>query len=222
MLFGMIFPVAFFSLKLYNERKREGGVPLEFLLIGDSKLKIVLTSEEMIKYKLDKSPIEINGAGVRRSFWQVLDAAKCQVGFDPDGDKILIQLYPLKDGGCEIFVTKLGILPETSARLVAKSKKVSLLSKKQSIYSFDYVDDLINASRAIMHTAGDISIVADAYYGEDRYFLIIDEYGKSGEALEFPCILEFGRALTADFYAFISENCSLLAKERAIEIFSKL
>ena len=176
----------------------------------------------MIEYKLESSSHESCGAGSRRTFWRVLDAAKSEVGFDPAGDKVLIQVYPIKDGGCEIFVTKLGLLPESSARLVSKSNRVAMLSKRQSLYCFDNVDDLINASRAVKLSIGDISPQSDVYLATDKYFLAIDEYGKSGEPVEFPCILEFAVGLPADFWAYISEHGQRLTDGNGIELFSSI
>ncbi len=208
---------------MYNGIKTVSGwCRLEFLLIGESKLKIVLDEHEMKKYKLDAASPEIGGAGVRRSFWRVLDVAKSEVGFDPAGDKVLIQLYPINGGGCEIFVTKLGILPESSARLVSKSNKVAMLSKRQSLYSFETPDDIINASRAVKRLVGELSPHSDVYYTAGKYILAIDEYGKSGEPIEFPCILEFAVGLPADFWGYILEHGERLTEGNGIELFSSL
>ena len=102
---------------------------MEVLLIGEAKMKIVLTSEEAKGYRLDLSDPAKDTQRSRRALWSVLDDARKSVSFDPSGDKVLVQLYPMKSGGCEIFVTKLGILSEASARLVSDSDRVTLLSK---------------------------------------------------------------------------------------------
>ena len=161
---------------------------MEFLLIGESKIKIVLSRGEAEEVHL--AEMNISHADSRRAFWRIIGRAKEEVGFDPKGDKLLIQLYPMKDS-IEIFVTKLGLLPDSSARLVAKSERVSLLSKKRSLYAFMCLNDLILASRAVKALAGDIHIESDVYIERERYFLSIEEYGKGGEVMEFPCILEF-------------------------------
>lgn len=195
---------------------------MEFLLVGESKIKIVLTEEERASYGLGASAPDISGPGARRSFWRILDMAKKDVGFDPSGDKILIQLYPIKNGGCEIFVTKLGILPESSARLVSKSNKVAMLSKKNSLYAFDDYEDLIKAARAVRAVSGDTLPQSDVFVSDDRYFLSIEEYGKGGEPLEFPCILEFGIGLAADVFIYILEHAVQLTNGDGIERFSLL
>ena len=79
-------------------------------MVGESKIKIVLSEEERQSYSLDTSAPDISGPSARRSFWSILDMAKREVGFDPAGDKVLIQLYPIKNGGCEIFVTKSALI----------------------------------------------------------------------------------------------------------------
>lgn len=195
---------------------------MEFLLIGESKIKIVLNKEEAERYKLDSVAPDVSGPGARRAFWRILDMAREEVGFDPAGDKVLIQVYPLKSGGCEIFVTKLGILSESSARLVSKSDRIAMLSKKRSLYSFDSLDDIISASRAVKNQSGSTSPGSDVYTDGEKYYLAIEEYGKGGEPLEFPCILEFSSALTADLSVYISEHSTCLTDGDGIERFCEL
>lgn len=212
--FGSIFHV----LYVYCE-KRDRGYVLEFLLIGESKIKIVLTREEADEMNLVSQ--NISDADNRRAFWKLIGVAKERVGFDPAGDKLLIQLYPMKEG-VELFVTKLGILPDSSARLVARSDKISLLSKKKSLYAFDSLDDLVSAARSVRAVSGDIHIESDAYMANEKYYLSIEEYGKGGEVVEFPCILEFATPITAELSAYIVEHSECLATGDAILKFSLL
>jgi negative regulator of genetic competence, sporulation and motility len=204
------------------KEKYIGGDSLDFLLIGESKIKIILTEEETEIYKLDTTSSDIGGSGARRSFWQILDRARGEVGFDPAGDKVLIQMYPIKSGGCEIFVTKLGILPDSSARLVSKSNRIAMLSKKKSLYAFESLEDVISAAIAVRAVSDGAFPVSDIYESNDKYYLLIEEYGKGGEPMEFPCILEFGSGLAADIGSYITEHAVKLTEGNGIEIFSKL
>lgn len=195
---------------------------MEFLLIGESKIKIVLSSAEAKKQGLDTSSTDVSGPLARRVLWRILDMAKTEVGFDPKGDKVLIQLYPLANGGCELFVTKLGILSESSARLVSKSDRIAMLSKSRSLYRFDDLSDIISASRAVKSIIGDLSPKSDVYLDGDKYYLSIEEYGKGGEPVEFPCILEFGKGLTAELSSYIYEHADRLTDGDGIDRFSSL
>ena len=38
---------------------------------------------------------DVSSADSRRAFWQLISTAKKEVGFDPKGDKLLIQLYQI-------------------------------------------------------------------------------------------------------------------------------
>ena len=195
---------------------------MEFLLIGESKIKIVLSSEEAKDQGLDTTSADVSGPVARRIFWRILDMAKAEVGFDPKGDKVLIQLYPLASGGCELFVTKLGILSESSARLVSKSDRIAMLSKSRSLYSFDDLNDIIGASRAVKSITGELSPKSDVYVDGEKYYLSIEEYGKGGEPVEFPCILEFGMGLTAELSSYIYEHADRLTDGDGIDRFSSL
>ncbi len=198
----------------------KGRCKVEFLLIGEAKLKIIMSEDEAVRYKLNALGSECNTAEGRRAFWQVLDMAKSEVGFDPAGDKVLIQFYPVKTGGCEVFVTKLGILPGNSARLVSKSDKVSMLSRKKSYYSFEGLTELLGAIAALKRTLGSFKPRADVY-GSDggKYYLSIEEYGKGGETLEFPSILEFGRSVSPDLQLYVNEHFDKLTDGDALEMF---
>ena len=194
---------------------------MDFLVIGEAKLKIVLTEEEVRRYGLEQSG-ESCGRSARRSIWRILDEAKSRVGFDPDGDKILIQFYPQKGAGCEVFVTKLGILPDSSARLVSKSDRVSLLSRRRSFFRFENISSLLRAVKAVAAVGGRDGVISDVYHGDGKFFLSVDEYGKGGEPAEFPQIAEFGERLTAECGVYISEHCKRLTDGDGVERFLSL
>ena len=195
---------------------------MEFLLISEAKLKIVLDDSDVKKYNIDSVPPEGCGVSVRRSLWKILDTAKREVGFDPCGDKVLIQFYPIKSGGCEIFVTKLGILPTSSARLIEKSDKVAMLSKETKIYCFEELDDLLGAIRAIASMAGNARIRSDVYYCDGIFYLSIDEYGKESGSPEFPAVIEFGSSIPRDSANYIFEHAKKLTNGDGIECFRRL
>ncbi len=186
------------------------------MTLGDSKLKIVMTDEDMREYKLDTAS-DYSSPGYRRAFWQVLERAKRDVGFDTGGDKVLIQFYPLKNGGCEVFVTKLGILSAESARLVTKSERVTMLSRDVNFYAFESLSDMKNFHRAVVPRLTEPYPRADVYITDgDICYLSIDEYAKGGEPCEFPEILEFSRRLTADLEFFITEHLTRVTEGDAL------
>ena len=83
---------------------------MELIMISESKLKIMLTSEDMKEYSLNYDNLSYENTETRRAFWSILDEAKHRTGFDAASERVFVQVYPSKKGGCEMYVTKLGIL----------------------------------------------------------------------------------------------------------------
>ena len=81
------------------------------LVISESKLKIMLTAPDMVKYDLPAT--QVNGLSLhhREALRHLFRDAKTESGFDTEGSRLFVQLYSSREGGCEIFVTK---LPESS------------------------------------------------------------------------------------------------------------
>ncbi len=184
-------------------------------------MKIVLTKAETKKYRLDIPDPTADTQRARRAFWNVLDDARKTVSFDPSDDKVLVQFYPMKSGGCEIFVTKLGILSQASARLVSDSDRITLLSKRCGFYAFAREEDMRRAVRTIKNHPSGVIPKGDLYFLENiGYVLMIEEYGRGDEQAEFPSVLEFGKRLPADISCYISEHGTLKISENAIDVIS--
>ncbi len=100
---------------------------MELIVISQSKLKIMLTAPDMQYYELQGNHINCVDEETRRAFRHIFDDARLQVGFDTAGERLFVQLYASRDGGCEIFVTKLGH-EETGGEASATEKTQSFLS----------------------------------------------------------------------------------------------
>ena len=164
---------------------------MELILINGSKLKIMMTCEDMAKYDLKCEDIDYDSTHTRRAFWSILDEAKQKTGFDAASDKVFVQLYPSKGGGCEMYITKLGASDKSR-----NDKKVLALGepagKVMRIYSFERFAWLAKVC-AELYTVG-YKGESSAYYDPVRnmYYLMMSEgIGGTGE-LSF--IGEFGRS----------------------------
>ena len=78
---------------------------MELILISNSKLKIMLSAEDMKRYN-----IECDGeTALRRGFKPVLDMARRDCGFESEGGRLLVQVFPSRGGGCEMFITRVAL-----------------------------------------------------------------------------------------------------------------
>ncbi len=81
---------------------------MELIIIDESRLKIMLTPTDMRHYDLHSERMTAATGATRRAFRHIFDDARERIGFDTTGERLFVQLYNSRGGGCEIFVTKLG------------------------------------------------------------------------------------------------------------------
>ena len=79
---------------------------MELIMISSSKLKIMLSADDMTRYSLG-SDIDYSDLKTRQAFRSILNEAREKTGFDAESEKLYIQLYPSKKGGCEVYITKI-------------------------------------------------------------------------------------------------------------------
>ena len=196
----------------YHDRKGDAAkrhIYMELIVISENKLKVMLTADDMRHYNLDCDTIDSGNAPARRAFRSILEDARAQTGFDTGKEKIFVQLYPGKSGGCEMFVTKLGATK-------AEEEKLSPLRKEPTpteyAYVFPALSHLLLASRRLKEQGGGS---ARAFVDRDRreFFLVLSEdvpalaeyEGRKCKSREIPYILEYCRCFCRDAAAVLAE-----------------
>ncbi len=179
---------------------------MEFLVISESKLKIMLTKSEMKKYGLDSSELDYADKEVRTAFWQILDEAKIKCGFDSKGEKVLIQFYPAHSSA-EIFITKLGVLSKSAERSIVGSDRIAMLSSEIRIYRFSSLLSLIEALR---RNSDVLSEDSEAYLSENGSFYLIGEERN----LRSSSFSEYGEEVPKGLEAYIKERSRLISASR--------
>jgi negative regulator of genetic competence, sporulation and motility len=193
---------------------------MEVLLINDTKLKIMLSARDCKQYKLDPDRVEYDDPRSRKIFWQILDGVKQKCGFDVSHDKVLIQLYPSKDGSCEVFVTKLGSISQSAYKSLEKSDKVALLSTHRLLYKFESLSELSYALRVISPLNENAH--SEIYFADDGYYyLYITERAEGMYAINrYDRLLEFSSAVPVTLLPYLSEHARCIAENETVEIFA--
>ncbi len=175
---------------------------MELILISETKLKVMLDEADMKLYDISCDTLDYDDKCSRRAFWDILSEARDRTGFDASGDKVFVQVYPSKTGGCEMFVTR---TPKEGKKAVPESRAVRKNMKK-CIYRFDSMPSLLS-SCAVMHRSG-FSGESYAYTeGEGkRYYLVTDT--------ESPIPGEFfGRQCRLNSLYYIKEHCKCISDD---------
>ena len=142
---------------------------MEHILISPGKLKLMLTKRDLDKYELDGVTMYGEDNFKRKAFRDLLADVKRSVGFDAAEDKVLIQLYPSKDGGAEVYITRLGL------RHFEDEKKIS------AVYAFSSMPELISGC-AKLYDRGKIT-KSSAWEGDGHYYLIAEEENRGRESV---------------------------------------
>ena len=195
---------AFYAYNVITKTvKAERNAFMEYILINESKLKIILDSHELTEWDIHADELDYANPAARQVFEGLLGYAKKELGFDTAGYKILLQLFPSKDGGCELFVTRLGQSSEIQSKRPAKEKRTA----EQKAYSFDKLSHLLAVCKRLSESefGGDSSAWFD---GQGRWFLLlssesvkdlyfISEYGEdeNPKAVELY-LCEYGTAVS--------------------------
>ncbi|MBQ8350902.1 MAG: adaptor protein MecA [Clostridia bacterium] len=195
---------------------------MELIRISDSKLKIMLNAEDMAHYAITSDLLNYENTETRRIVWQILDEAKHKTGFDAASDRVLIQVYPSRTGGCEMYVTKVPPpLPHPS-----EGDNMRTREGRSELYLFTNLEGLLQACRqlACHMPLGESTVYA--LEGGGYYLLLRGEAidTATGAPPAYCPAEEYGerKKCTAARMAYIKEHAVCLCEKGAIEQFSVL
>lgn len=192
---------------------------MDLILISSTKLKIMLTSGDMAAYSLTCDSIDYDNTETRRAFWDILDTAKHKTGFDAASDRVFIQVFPSKGGGCEMYVTKLVKSDNTKLydkKTMTETVQVNLEAacRDREIYGFTEFNHMTDACRQLILSGykGGSSIWADEAIF--RYYLALEK--TQGEQYLF--LDEYGTKHFSDAaFTYIKEHCRCICENKAAE-----
>ena len=190
---------------------------MDLIRIDDNKLKIMLTPVDMQSYALDDT-MDYTKDETRQAFRSIMSEARSRTGFDAEGNRVYVQLYPSRSGGCEMFVTKLGIrcsadraaepsphVSQRNSHLTAQPHALEAGAAeggRSLAFAFTALEDLLCVCRRLHARAFGGS--SAAYRSEDgRYYLLLGEIGSHRQPLLFDraslsFLNEFGTPQNAD------------------------
>ncbi len=220
---------------------------MELIMISDSKLKIMLTLDDMKTYSLDCATLDYDNTETRKAFWSILDEAKHRTGFDAASEKVFVQVYPSRTGGCEMYVTKLGIFADRTAvgdETGEEEDDVKLnLGGKEDVkdrdartkdgrrYERTLVYRFLDAERLIKAcgrlTESGYSGESSAYFCDEgrngKYYLLIRDSGYALGREEYPFISEYADKVDSCIFGmYIGEHGKCICRKNAVKTLGRL
>lgn len=194
---------------------------MELILVSENKLKIMLSRQDMEHYELSSEELDYDCTETRRAFWAILDEAKHKTGFDAARERVFIQMYPSREGGCEMYVTKVGVIPALARDSVRGGE---MRIARMGIYSFPSVSALVAFCRTML-ARGEGGEESSAYAMDDgRAILVMREYRVPSEYADTYMVApEFdGRSLSKSRLPYIKEHGACLCKTDAVRTLGML
>lgn len=186
----------------------------------------MLTLEDMIKYDLDCNSASYDNTETRRAFWNILDEAKHRTGFDAASDRVLVQLYPSKSGGCEMYITKVGLLCSTSTNPDTQSFLLPALKETSLAENIAFVFKGIRFMIAACKLATRSGHIEDSCAWIDEnglYYLFTKPSGETNASYFMGIMSEFGiTSNNSDTLAYVKEHGHEFCTHNAIETLSVL
>lgn len=190
---------------------------MELILISADKLKIILSEADMKEHTLTCETMDYDNTETRRAFWSILDEAKHRTGFDAAACRVLIQVYPLRQGGCEMYVTRLNA---EGTGEVACAVEEGFREDKLSVFRFSSLHELTEACfqlRLAAYDGDSTAYCAEEPGGGSAYYLTL--HGGRNAA----CMTEYGSMRNSDLILpYLAEHGSILCGENAVAAFSGL
>ncbi len=197
---------------------------MEWIRISKNKLKIMLTAEDAHRYALSPESADLADTLTRRAFREILSDIQKETEFEENEDKLYIQMYPSREGGCELFVTRMGLAAEAQeCDAPQKNKKAEANKNVCLAFRFDKMENLLAVCRRLLAFGyiGESEALQD---DEGTLWLLLSRvvHPKNAEAT-LAFIAEYGSPARAhDIALRFPEHGNAICAENAVRVLGVL
>ena len=168
---------------------------MEIVEIAKDRLKVVLDSDELREFAIDLAGMEYDNEQTERMLEGVLAVVGAKTDFASKKGKTYVQLYPSRDGGCELFLVHIPSDDKENSRALVPFREdggyLCCFEDKDGALLFEKLLKGYGLQRS--------SVFYDAE--GDRYFFHAHQEGESTFLLE-----EFGRPADRLTHRYLCEH----------------
>lgn len=190
------------------------------------RLRIFLDTDDLKKYKLNFVNLDYKNKKTRDVFWDLINVAKEQTGFNPNGSRLLIEAFPDNNGGISLYVSKLSFSSNQEALQSNTYEKENNDKKEMYIFCFENTDDLLDACSLFKDKECRI-IESKLYNYLNKYYMKLqfsnnhpdERYYEKRLILN---LLEFGKLINNEISeCYLDEHANIIIKESAVSIIAQ-
>ena len=206
---------------------------MELIIINEYKIKIVMTEQDMRDYGLDENEFYCSVTNTRDILEKIIHRSGIRTGFENinNSERLLLQLYPGKSGGCELYVTRLEMeLGEEAAVRRDNENKALVLSESGQLreganelaFSFEDLRAVSMACRELKSCA--FSGESSLYLGKNKkYYLFLCQADENKKGPSTELLSEFGEPeIRAEISTLMLEYGKCVMDRCAVETLSKI
>ncbi len=209
------------------------GDDMKIEKISENMIKVTISVNDLEERNIDLNALNYNSPAAQELFWDLMEQAEEQFGFNLSDSQLIIEPLPDTNEGFIITITRLdedGDFESIQKYIKSKLKKSDLKVKKKSrkicstilIYSFNSIDDACTLSKR----------VADIYSGEstlykcrDTYYMVISRNSMTAagsKAFEIS-LSEYGRKVAniSLYEGYLNEYGEKIIENNAFEVLRK-
>jgi len=146
--------------------------------LGDNKVRVFVTYDDLNERGIDREEIWQNGRKVQELFWDMMEYAYLETGFEVAGP-IAVEAFTMPTEGIVVIVTQMPALPSASGKQAESEEddgdELELVAPDLSeafIFVFQEFEDVVRAAHSLAAHAG---IGGSLYHYKGRYHLYFDE-----------------------------------------------
>lgn len=198
--------------------------------ISENVIKVTISLSDLEERNIDLDALNYNSPAAQELFWDMMEQAELQLGFDIYDSQLLIEPITDENDGFVVTITKVdedGDFESIQKYIKSKFKKTDVKLKKKSrrllstllAYSFKSFDDMAVACRKIQNIyAGE----STSYKLKTMYYLIFTKNNYNIDDLrKLELILsEYGKKLSnPGFYeGYLNEYGQKICESNAVEV----
>ncbi|WAH35083.1 adaptor protein MecA [Alicyclobacillus dauci] len=148
--------------------------------IAKDKVRIFISYDDLEERGIDRDEIWHNGKKVQDLFWDMMETAYMEVGFEIAGP-ISVEAFTMPTEGVVVIVTRIPSIPgvaqddddddDDDEGLIHRHQNYAQSIDSQLVFSFDEFDDLI----AVCHTLVAYDLESSLFHYHDAYHLVITD-----------------------------------------------
>lgn len=196
--------------------------------LNENKIRITLNIDDLNERNISMQSFMSNSIESQDIFFDMLDKADEEVGFNTDDCRIMIEALALKNGVFVLTITKFEYDGEKSTlkrKNVHIRRKSPAINLKKTIYSFESFDAFCEFCTFLRNTLDEAQILdfakkSDLYEYSSNYYLVLSNININSKSLKYICssITEFAHFVNSSelFESKIKEYGILIAENNAI------